>query len=219
MARGEPIWHTSSTGPTSIPSSSEAVATSARRSPARSRVSTMRRRAADRLPWCAATSSEASTSSPRRSLVGGEALGQLMGDALGHLARVDEHEGGAVMPRVLGDPVQDVGHLTAAHDRLELGGRQLDRHLEVAGVAAVDDHGGRALGVDAGEEARHEVERALGGREADALEPSPALGHQRVEALEARGRDGCRACRGPGCGPRRRSPCARRAAGPATTAR
>ncbi len=29
MARGEPIWQTSSTGPTSIPSSSEAVATSA----------------------------------------------------------------------------------------------------------------------------------------------------------------------------------------------
>ena len=29
MARGEPIWQTSSTGPTSIPNSSEAVATSA----------------------------------------------------------------------------------------------------------------------------------------------------------------------------------------------
>ena len=37
--RGEPIWHTSSTGPTSMPSSSEAVATRARRSPARSRAS------------------------------------------------------------------------------------------------------------------------------------------------------------------------------------
>ena len=64
MARGDPIWHTSSTGPTSIPNSSDAVATSARRSPARRRVSTMRRRAAERLPWCAATSSEASTSFP-----------------------------------------------------------------------------------------------------------------------------------------------------------
>ena len=40
MLRGEPIWHTSSTGPMSMPSSSEAVATSARRSPARSRDST-----------------------------------------------------------------------------------------------------------------------------------------------------------------------------------
>ncbi len=50
MARGDPIWQTSSTGPTSMPSSKDAVATSARRSPARSRVSTMRRRAAERLP-------------------------------------------------------------------------------------------------------------------------------------------------------------------------
>ncbi len=40
MLRGEPIWHTSSTGPMSMPSSSDAVATSARRSPARSLVST-----------------------------------------------------------------------------------------------------------------------------------------------------------------------------------
>ena len=40
MLRGEPIWHTSSTGPMSMPSSSEAVATRARRSPARSRAST-----------------------------------------------------------------------------------------------------------------------------------------------------------------------------------
>ena len=40
MLRGEPIWHTSSTGPMSMPSSSDAVATSARRSPARRRVST-----------------------------------------------------------------------------------------------------------------------------------------------------------------------------------
>ncbi len=62
MLRGEPIWHTSSTGPMSMPSSSEAVATSARRSPARSRVSTRRRRSFDREPWWAAT-----TSSPRRS--------------------------------------------------------------------------------------------------------------------------------------------------------
>ncbi len=53
--RGDPIWQTSSTGPTSIPSSSDAVATSARSEPARSRASTSRRRSADRLPWCAAT--------------------------------------------------------------------------------------------------------------------------------------------------------------------
>ena len=62
MLRGDPIWQTSSTGPMSMPSSSDAVATSARRSPARRRVSTRWRRSFERLPWCAAT-----TSSPRRS--------------------------------------------------------------------------------------------------------------------------------------------------------
>ena len=40
MLRGDPIWHTSSTGPMSMPSSSDAVATSAESSPARNRVST-----------------------------------------------------------------------------------------------------------------------------------------------------------------------------------
>ena len=62
MLRGEPTWHTSSTGPMSMPSSNDAVATSARRSPARRRVSTRWRRSLDRLPWCAAT-----WSGPRRS--------------------------------------------------------------------------------------------------------------------------------------------------------
>ena len=62
MLRGEPIWQTSSTGPMSIPSSSDAVATRAFSSPARSRRSTRARRSFERLPWCAAT-----TSSPSRS--------------------------------------------------------------------------------------------------------------------------------------------------------
>ena len=88
---------------------------------------------------------------------------------------------------VLGDAVEDVGHLTAAHHRLELGGGQLDRHIEIAGVAAVDDHGRRAVVVHAREQAGHHVERALGGREADALEAAAALGDQRVQPLEAQG--------------------------------
>ena len=90
-----------------------------------------------------------------------------------------------MVPGVLGDAVEDVGHLAAAHHRLELGGRQLDRHLEVAGVAAVDDHRRRAALVHAREQPRHEVERALGRREPDALQAAAALGHERVEPLEA----------------------------------
>ncbi len=62
MLRGDPTWHTSSTGPMSMPSSRDAVATRARRSPARRRSSTRRRRSFDRLPWWAAT-----CSGPRRS--------------------------------------------------------------------------------------------------------------------------------------------------------
>ena len=185
MARGEPIWHTSSTGPTSMPSSRDAVATRARRSPERRRVSTMRRRAAERLPWCAATSSDSSTSPPCSRLVGGQALGQLVGHPLGHLARVDEHQGGAMVPRVLGDAVEDVGHLAAAHHRLELGGGELDGHIEVAGVAAVDDDRGRPVLVHARQQPGDHVEGSLGGREPDALQPPAALGHQRIEPLEA----------------------------------
>ena len=62
MLRGEPTWHTSSTGPMSMPSSREAVATRAFRSPARRRCSVRMRRSVDREPWWAATAS-----SPRRS--------------------------------------------------------------------------------------------------------------------------------------------------------
>ena len=86
---------------------------------------------------------------------------------------------------VLGDAVEDVRHLAAAHDGLELGGGELNRHIEVAGVAAVDDHGGRAVVVHAREQARHQVERPLRGRQADALEATTALAHQGVQSFEA----------------------------------
>ena len=50
MERGEPIWQTRSTVPISMPSSSEAVATTAFSSPFLSRDSASWRRARDRLP-------------------------------------------------------------------------------------------------------------------------------------------------------------------------
>ncbi len=62
MLRGVPIWQTNSTGPMSMPSSREAVATRALSSPARRRVSTRWRRSLDSEPWWADTES-----SPRRS--------------------------------------------------------------------------------------------------------------------------------------------------------
>ena len=90
-----------------------------------------------------------------------------------------------MVARVLGDAVEDVGELAAAHDGLELGRGKLNGDVEVAGVAAVHHDGGRALGVHAGEQAGHQVERALGGRQADALQPATAFGDEGVEALEA----------------------------------
>ena len=61
MTRGVPSWHTSSTAPTSMPSSSEAVATRTRSSPARRRFSASSRTGRARAPWWAAT-----LPSPRR---------------------------------------------------------------------------------------------------------------------------------------------------------
>ena len=99
MLRGEPIWQTSSTGPMSMPSSSDAVATSARSSPARRRVSTRWRR-----------------SLREAAVVGGddvvaEPLAELVGEALGQAPGVDEHERGAVLGDERGDAVEDVAHL------------------------------------------------------------------------------------------------------------
>ncbi len=47
---GDPIWHTRSIDPMSMPSSSDAVATSARSRPAFSRISASSRFSFDRLP-------------------------------------------------------------------------------------------------------------------------------------------------------------------------
>ena len=62
MERGEPSWQTRSTEPTSIPSSSEAVATTARTSAAASRRSASSRASRARLPWWARTASPGSRS-------------------------------------------------------------------------------------------------------------------------------------------------------------
>ena len=61
MDRVAPTWITRSTSPMSIPSSSDAVATIARRRPAFSRSSASSRRSRDRLPWWLATASSPSS--------------------------------------------------------------------------------------------------------------------------------------------------------------
>jgi hypothetical protein len=52
-------------------------------------------------------------------------------------------------------------------------------------MPAVDDHGGRAVVVHTRQQARHQVQRPLRRREADALQVAAALAHQCVQPLEA----------------------------------
>ena len=123
-------------------------------------------------------------------LLGAEPEGELVGHPLGHLPGVDEDERGAVLEHVAGDPVEDVGELAAAGHRLELAARELDGHVEVAGVPAVDDGRRRSVRVHPGQQAGHHLERSLGGRQADPLQASAPLRHQVGEALEAEGQVG-----------------------------
>ncbi len=207
MARGEPIWQTSSTGPTSMPSSREAVATRARRSPGPQPLlddATAGRREAPVVGGHLERGVDLAARGGDGALLGAEPEGQLVGHPLGHLPGVDEDQRGAVLEHVPGDPVEDVGELRTAGHRLELAVGQLDGHVEVAGVPAVDDGRRGAVGIDAGEQAGHHLERALGGRQPDALQPAAPLGDQVGEPLQAEGEVGARACPGPGCGPRRR---------------
>ena len=86
MARGEPIWHTSSTGPTSIPNSSEAVATKRPQVPgtqARLDNAPPRRREA---PVVGGDEQRRVDVVPVGRFVLAQPLGQLMGHPLGHFA-------------------------------------------------------------------------------------------------------------------------------------
>ncbi len=68
-----------------------------------------------------------------------ETLAQVVGDAFGEAARVDEDEGRAVGADQPGETLVDVGPLLASGDGLEVGGRHFEVQLEVALVAEVDD--------------------------------------------------------------------------------
>ncbi len=93
-----------------------------------------------------------------------EALAQLVREPLGQAARVDEHERGAVLPDQRGDAVEHVAHLLGRGDRLELALGQLEREVERALVAGVDDDRQRTV---ADEQPADRLDRALGGRQPD----------------------------------------------------
>ena len=111
-----------------------------------------------------------------------EPLAELVGQALGEPAGVHEHERGVVLAHELGDPVEHVVHLLGRGDRLELAVGQLEREVEVALVAGVDDRRQRTV---ADEQPRHRLDRALRRRQPDAARARPrtsASSRSRVSA-------------------------------------
>ncbi len=218
MARGEPIWHTSSTGPDVDAQLERGRGHQgpevAGPEPLLHDPPSGRRQAAvvgrhlqggvDRVGDRSGPVGPAGPAEPAglrgtlralgpfdvHRVVGAEAQGQLVGDPFGHLAGVDEDQRGAVLEHVAGDAVEDVGELAPAGHRLELALGQLDGHVEVPPVAAVDDGRGPAGRVHPREQAGHHLEGSLGGREADALQPAPPGRHQMVEPLEGQGQMG-----------------------------
>ena len=95
-----------------------------------------------------------------------EPLAEVVRDPLGEPARVDEDERGPVRPDERGEPVVDLAPLLVGRDRLELAVGELDREVERAAVAEVDDLAGRgAVGrsrrARADEEPRDRLDRPL----------------------------------------------------------
>ena len=125
--RGEPIWQTSSTEPISMPSSSDAVATTARNSPF--------------LSFCSASSRRPprKTSVMRQHRGFTQTLGQMMRDALGEAARIDEYQCRAMSEDQLRQPVVDLGPHLVAGDGAEFILRNFDGEVHFAPVSAVDD--------------------------------------------------------------------------------
>ena len=206
IERGEPIWQTRLTSPMSMPSSSEAVATSALSSP--------------RFSRCSAASLQLLGHAAVMGGDGGfaEAVGELARDAFGHPPRVDEHERRAVLGDEFGQARVDFRPHFVRHHRFERRTGNLEAQIALALMARVDDRdfcGGLAVRVGAGEEMGDGVESDSASRRGRC-----AAGGRRTEprASPATRRDGRRACWARPRGFRRRSPSGRSPASRARTA-
>ena len=166
MLRGEPIWQTSSTGPMSMPSSRDAVATSALSSPARRRRSTRARRSFERLPWWAATTSSPSRSPSwwaRRSA----SRRVLTNTSVVWCSRTSS---------AIWSSTSSICSAEVTASSSPSGSSSCE--IQVALVAGVDDRGQRTV---ADEQPRDRLDRSLGGGQPD---PRRALVAQRLEPLE-----------------------------------
>ncbi len=110
------------------------------------------------------------------AVVGGDGLlaeqvAQVARGALGHAARVDEDQRGAVLRDQLHDALVDLLPLVVGHDRGQRRRRHLQRQVALLGIADVDDLARRDAVHQAGaadQEARHFGDRLLRGRQSDA---------------------------------------------------
>ena len=157
----------------SMPSSSEAVATSARSSPRFRRASACQARL---LRHAAVV---------RGDVLRAEPLGQVARDALGLAAGVDEHQRGAMLAHELREAIVDLRPDLPGHHRFQRRGRDLELQIALAHVPGIDDGAvGAAVGAQvarADQEARHLLDGLLRGRQADARQ-LPA--GERFEPLE-----------------------------------
>ena len=107
-----------------------------------------------------------------------EQLRQLRRDALGHLARVHEHERGPVLADELGHARVDLLPLLMRADGRKRRGRHLDAEIELTERAGVHQN---TVPAGADEKPADVLERFLRGRQPDALD-RPA--GERLEPLE-----------------------------------
>ena len=105
----------------------------------------------------------------RGYVLGADAGGEFEGDFFDEAAGVDEDEGGAVVLGVVGEFVEYLGPHAGVGDGAEFVAGDFDGDVELAALAYLDDGGGLAVGVDAGEEVGDEFDGVLRGGEADAL--------------------------------------------------
>jgi len=123
----------------------------------------------------------------RRDLSLAEALLEQVGQALGEPARIHEHERRAVREHLRRDPVEDLAPLLARGNRLELALGHLDRDVERAAMADVDDLAARPAArlpaplPGADEQVRHRLDRTLRRGQTD---PHRSRLAECIEALE-----------------------------------
>ena len=97
-----------------------------------------------------------------------EPFTELVREPFRKTSRVDEHERGPMVGDVLGDAVDDVGHLLGRRHRFELALGQLERDVELALVPDVDDLWQRAF---AHQQSSDRFDRPLRRRQPDARRP------------------------------------------------